>query len=41
MVAKPEDFAILTKKLRKVYMLDGADKHKVAVDDLSFGVEEG
>ena len=40
MNADPNDYAILTKGLRKVYMLPG-DKHKVAVDNMSFGVEKG
>jgi ATP-binding cassette, subfamily A (ABC1), member 3 len=31
----------LTKQLRKVYMLNGVDKHRVAVDNLSFGIEQG
>lgn len=41
MAAQPEDYAVLTKELRKVYLLDSAQKHKVAVDNLSFGVQKG
>ena len=39
--ADPEEYAILTKELRKVYLLDSAQKHKVAVDNLSFGIQKG
>lgn len=39
--AEPEEYEILTKRLRKVYMIDGAAKHKVAVDNLSFCIEKG
>jgi len=39
--ASPNDYEILTKNLRKVYILDGDQKHKVAVDNLSFGIEKG
>jgi len=27
--------------MRKVYMVDSVKKHKVAVDNLSFGIEKG
>lgn len=37
----PEDFEILAKRLRKVYMVDGPKKYKVAVDNLSFGIKKG
>jgi hypothetical protein len=36
-MANPDDYTIITKDLRKVYML-GANKHKVAVDRVSFTV---
>lgn len=39
-VANPDDYTIITKDLRKVYML-GAGKHKVAVDRVSFTVSKG
>lgn len=39
-LAAPEDYTILTKDLRKVYLL-GGDKHKVAVDRLNFTVSKG
>jgi ATP-binding cassette, subfamily A (ABC1), member 3 len=41
LAAWPVDFEILTKRLRKVYMVDGPTKHKVAVDNLSFGIKKG
>lgn len=34
------DYALKVDKVRKVFML-GAKKHKVAVDRISFGVEQG
>jgi hypothetical protein len=36
--ANPQDYEILTKNLRKVYMLDSDKKYKVAVDNLSLGI---
>lgn len=39
--AQPNDYEILTKRLRKVYMIDSDKKYKVAVDNLSFGVNKG
>jgi ATP-binding cassette subfamily A (ABC1) protein 3 len=27
--------------LRKVYIIDGPKKHKIAVDNLSFGIKKG
>lgn len=39
--ASPEDYEILTKELRKVYMIDSDKKYKVAVDNLSFAVKRG
>jgi hypothetical protein len=36
-MADPKDYTIITKDLRKVYML-GGDKHKIAVDRVSFTV---
>lgn len=39
--ADPEDYEILTKNLRKVYMIDSDKGYKVAVDNLSFGVKKG
>ena len=41
LAAKPEDYEILAKGLRKVYMIDGPKGHKVAVDNLSFGIKKG
>lgn len=38
--ANPDDYTIITKDLRKVYML-GGDKHKIAVDKVSFTVSKG
>lgn len=40
MKSNPSDFAIVTKALRKVFMLPG-DRHKVAVENLSFTIEKG
>ncbi|CAD8078681.1 unnamed protein product [Paramecium primaurelia] len=37
---QPNEKAILVKKLRKVFML-GAGKHKVAVDQVSFAIDQG
>ncbi|CAK63379.1 unnamed protein product (macronuclear) [Paramecium tetraurelia] len=37
---KPEEKAILVKELRKVFML-GEGKHKVAVDQVSFAIDQG
>jgi ATP-binding cassette subfamily A (ABC1) protein 3 len=39
--ADPEEYEILTKHLRKVYMIDSEKQHKVAVDNLSFGIKKG
>ena len=39
--ASPEDYEILTKELRKVYMIDSDKKYKIAVDNLSFAVKRG
>ena len=39
--ADPEDYEIVTKQLRKVYMIDSAKKYKVAVDNLSFAIQKG
>jgi hypothetical protein len=39
--ANPKKYEILTKKLRKVYMLDSKRKYKVAVDNLSLAIEKG
>jgi hypothetical protein len=39
--ANPSKYEILTKHLRKVYLVDGVKKHKVAVDNLSFGIKKG
>lgn len=39
--ADPNDYEILTQNLRKVYMIDSEIGHKVAVDNLSFGVQRG
>jgi len=39
-MARPEDHTILTRDLRKVYLLS-AGKHKVAVDKLNFTVDRG
>ena len=39
--ADPEEYEILTKNLRKVYMLDSDKKYKVAVDNLSVAIEKG
>lgn len=39
--ADPEEYEILTKHLRKVYMIDSEKQHKVAVDNLSFGIRKG
>ena len=39
--ASPDDYEILTKELRKVYMIDSDKKYKVAVDNLSFAVKRG
>ena len=39
--ANPQDYEILTKNLRKVYMLDSDKKYKVAVDNLSLGIQKG
>ena len=39
--ADPTEYEILTKQLRKVYMVDSEKGHKVAVDNLSFGVRKG
>ena len=39
--ADPEDYEILTKNLRKVYMIDSEKGYKVAVDNLSIGVKKG
>jgi ATP-binding cassette subfamily A (ABC1) protein 3 len=39
--ADPEEYEILTKHLRKVYMVDGRKKYKVAVDNMSFGIKRG
>jgi ATP-binding cassette, subfamily A (ABC1), member 3 len=41
MAAEPQDYEILAKGLRKVYIIDGPKKHKVAVDNLSFGIKRG
>lgn len=39
-VANPGDKAILVQDLRKVFML-GDNKHKVAVDRISFAIDNG
>ena len=39
--ADPEEYELLTKQLRKVYMVNNDKGYKVAVDDLSFGIEKG
>ena len=39
--SKPGSYEILTKNLRKVYLLDNNREHKVAVDNLSFGIDKG
>ncbi len=39
--ADPEQYEILTKDLRKVFILDSEKKHKVAVDNLSLAIEKG
>jgi ATP-binding cassette subfamily A (ABC1) protein 3 len=39
--ADPEEYEILTKNLRKVFMLDSAKNYKVAVDNLSVAIEKG
>ena len=39
--ANADEYEILTKNLRKVYMIDSEKGHKVAVDNLSFGVKKG
>ena len=39
--ADPEDYEILTKQLRKVYMIDSEKKYKVAVDNLSVAIKRG
>ena len=39
--ARPEDYDILTRKLRKVYKIDGPSGQKLAVNDLSLGVSKG
>jgi ATP-binding cassette subfamily A (ABC1) protein 3 len=31
----------LTKNLRKVYIVENKNKHKVAVDNVSFGITKG
>lgn len=36
-----QDYEIVTKHLRKVYMVDGRKNYKVAVDDLSFRIRRG
>ena len=41
MNSRPTDFEISCKGIRKVYMVDGPKGHKVAVDNLSFGVKKG
>lgn len=39
--ADPEKYEILTKNLRKVFITDNTKGYKVAVDNLSFGVQKG
>jgi len=39
-VKTPANHAILVRDMRKVYML-GSDRHKVAVDQVSFSVDNG
>jgi ABC-type multidrug transport system ATPase subunit len=39
--ADPSEYEILTKNLRKVYMLDSNKKYKVAVDNLSVAIAKG
>ena len=38
--ANPKDYAILTKDIRKVFVLK-KNEHKTAVDKISFAVENG
>lgn len=39
--ADPHEYEILTKNLRKVFILDSDKKYKVAVDNLSVAIEKG
>lgn len=39
--ADPHKYEILTKNLRKVFILDSDKKYKVAVDNLSVAIEKG
>ena len=41
MKADPSEYEIVTKRLRKVFSVDSAKKHKIAVDNLSFTVKRG
>jgi ATP-binding cassette subfamily A (ABC1) protein 3 len=38
--ANPKDYTVMVRNLRKVFMM-AENKHKIAVDLISFGIENG